>query len=240
MYRMCAGRLPFEGKTIMAVLSALASNTPRSLQEVEPAVRPALDELVMGLLAKEPSARPASALSVVATIRAIERELLVERQRAEPLGRVASAREPSGFRTARDRDRDGDGNGSCDPTCGTSNIALAQSWRCWLQWSESSSSPRHGHACIATATRQATLAPAPKSPERAAVAATNEKAALARQLAVHASSVPEFAGSAEAANDSAAALPRAVTERGSRHSSNCPPPRRERTTDRRGTNQRPR
>ena len=83
LYRLCTGRSPFEGATILAVLSALASATPRSLREIEPEVRPALDELVMRLLAKDPTARPASARAVVDAIRAIERELLAERQKAE-------------------------------------------------------------------------------------------------------------------------------------------------------------
>ncbi len=83
IYRLCAGRLPFEGGTILAVLSALALDTPRSLREIEPTVRPALDELVAQLLAKDPSARPASAQAVVEAIRAMERKLLADRQRAE-------------------------------------------------------------------------------------------------------------------------------------------------------------
>ena len=85
IYRICAGRLPFEGGTIMAVLSALASDIPRSLREIEPEVSPALDELVARLLAKDPSARPASAVAVVASIRAIERELMAERRKVDLL-----------------------------------------------------------------------------------------------------------------------------------------------------------
>ncbi len=83
LYRLCAGRGPFEGKTILAVLSALASEAPRPLREIEPEVRPALDELVMRLLAKDPTARPTSARAVVDAIRAIERDLLAGRQKAE-------------------------------------------------------------------------------------------------------------------------------------------------------------
>ena len=83
LYRLCAGRLPFEGETIMAVLSALASATPRSLRLIVPDVRPALDELVMRLLAKDPVDRPASAQAVVEAIKAIERDLLSERRQAE-------------------------------------------------------------------------------------------------------------------------------------------------------------
>ncbi len=83
LYRLCAGRLPFEGESILAVLSSLASDTPRPLREVDPSAPPALEELVARLLTKDPRARPDSAQAVVDAIRAIERELLADRQRAE-------------------------------------------------------------------------------------------------------------------------------------------------------------
>jgi serine/threonine protein kinase len=83
LYRLCAGRLPFEGDTILAVLSALASDTPRALRDIDPDVRPAVDELVMRLLLKDPTARPASAQAVVEAIRAIELELQADRQKAQ-------------------------------------------------------------------------------------------------------------------------------------------------------------
>jgi regulation of enolase protein 1 (concanavalin A-like superfamily) len=83
LYRLCTSRSPFEGETIMAVLSALSSNTPRPLRELEPGVWTGLDDLVMRLLAKDPANRPASAQAVVDAIRAIERDLMSERQHAE-------------------------------------------------------------------------------------------------------------------------------------------------------------
>ncbi len=83
LYRLSAGRLPFDGESILAVLSALASDIPRSLREIEPEVRPELDELVTRLLVKDPTARPASAQAVAEEIRAIERRLLAERQNVE-------------------------------------------------------------------------------------------------------------------------------------------------------------
>ena len=85
LYHLCTSRSPFEGETIMAVLSALSSDIPSPLRELEPGVPLALDELVMRLLAKDPANRPISAQSVVNTIKAIERDLKVERQQAELL-----------------------------------------------------------------------------------------------------------------------------------------------------------
>jgi serine/threonine protein kinase len=82
LYRLCAGRLPFQGASIMAVLTALSSETPRPPRELNTEVPPALDTLVMRLLAKRPEERPASAQAVVEDIKTIERELLAERRKA--------------------------------------------------------------------------------------------------------------------------------------------------------------
>jgi serine/threonine protein kinase/regulation of enolase protein 1 (concanavalin A-like superfamily) len=83
LYRLCTCRLPFEGDSIMAVLTALSTTTPRRPRELQPGVPSALDELVMGLLAKDPADRPASAEVVVKELRSIERELLAGRRKAE-------------------------------------------------------------------------------------------------------------------------------------------------------------
>jgi hypothetical protein len=53
----------------MAVLSALATEEPRPVHEVNPAVPGALAELVMQLLAKDPEKRPASADAVLDQLR---------------------------------------------------------------------------------------------------------------------------------------------------------------------------
>ncbi len=58
LYRLCTGRLPFEGESIMAVLTALSTTTPRRARDWRSELPQALDELVMRLLAKDP-ARPA-------------------------------------------------------------------------------------------------------------------------------------------------------------------------------------
>ena len=67
----------------MAVLSALSTTTPPGPLELRPGVPPALDELVMRLLAKDPATRPESAEVVVKEIRDIERDLLAKRQEAQ-------------------------------------------------------------------------------------------------------------------------------------------------------------
>jgi serine/threonine protein kinase/regulation of enolase protein 1 (concanavalin A-like superfamily) len=81
LYRLSTGRLPFPGASIMAVLTALSSETPRRPRELNPEVPSALDRLIMQLLAKQPENRPASAQTVVEALKTIERELLEERRR---------------------------------------------------------------------------------------------------------------------------------------------------------------
>ena len=61
LYRMATGEQPFRGPTVMAVLTSLAVDHPPPPREVNPAVPPALSDLIMRLLAKDPADRPASA-----------------------------------------------------------------------------------------------------------------------------------------------------------------------------------
>jgi len=83
LYLLSTGRRPFPGTTVMAVLTSLSADTPPAPRERNPAVPPAFDALVMGLLAKDPAGRPASAQAVVEAIKDIERALLTERRQAK-------------------------------------------------------------------------------------------------------------------------------------------------------------
>jgi serine/threonine protein kinase len=80
MYRLCTGRAPFEGESVMAILASLLNDTPRRPVELNPGLPPDLDELVMRLMAKDVTDRPESAEMVVQSIRSIERALASERQ----------------------------------------------------------------------------------------------------------------------------------------------------------------
>ncbi len=75
LYRLCTGRLPFTGTTAMAILIALAMDTPPSVRELNAGIPVEFAELIMRLLAKDPANRPESAREVVQTLRAIERQL---------------------------------------------------------------------------------------------------------------------------------------------------------------------
>jgi serine/threonine-protein kinase len=77
LYTLCSGAKPFQGTTVMAVLTALAVDTPVPVRERNPDVPPALAELVARLLAKDPAARPTSAGEVVGALAAIEAGLPV-------------------------------------------------------------------------------------------------------------------------------------------------------------------
>jgi serine/threonine protein kinase len=91
LYRICSGRLPFEGKTILSVLSALASQTPRPPLDLRSDLPAELSALIMRLLEKSPLLRPGSAQEVADALRAIERRLAADRQMAE-LGTVITGK----------------------------------------------------------------------------------------------------------------------------------------------------
>jgi hypothetical protein len=72
LYWLCSGRLPFPQEGLIEVLSAVATEPPPPLGQLNPELPPALVDLVMRLLAKRPDERPASGGAVVQAIQAIE------------------------------------------------------------------------------------------------------------------------------------------------------------------------
>jgi serine/threonine protein kinase len=75
LYRMTTGELPFKGKTAMAVVTALATKTPKPPRSLDASVPEALSGLIMRLLSKKPSGRPDSAHEVAEELGRIERAL---------------------------------------------------------------------------------------------------------------------------------------------------------------------
>jgi serine/threonine protein kinase len=71
LYRLCTGDLPFQGQDTLAMLMALATQTPRPVRERNPQVPAGLAALVGRLLAKDPNARPASARAVAQELAAL-------------------------------------------------------------------------------------------------------------------------------------------------------------------------
>jgi hypothetical protein len=72
LYRMCTGRAPFEGSDIVSTLMAVATETPPAPRALNAEVSPALQALILRLLAKEPGVRPANAHEVIETLAALE------------------------------------------------------------------------------------------------------------------------------------------------------------------------
>src|SRR5262249_16083703 len=84
LYRMCTARLPFQGASATAVLTALALDTPTPPHWVNTAVPAALAELVMQLLAKSPAIRPATAGGVARRLKAVGRQQATPPSDSEP------------------------------------------------------------------------------------------------------------------------------------------------------------
>jgi serine/threonine protein kinase/WD40 repeat protein len=74
LYRLTTGRLPFQGNSTAAVLTALLLDTPKPPREINPDIPPRLAALIECLLAKDSARRPQSARAVADQLAAIERE----------------------------------------------------------------------------------------------------------------------------------------------------------------------
>jgi serine/threonine protein kinase len=75
LYRMCAGRLPFQGKDAISTLMAVTTEDPTPLAQLNPALPPQLCRLVKMLLEKSPDKRPTSARIVAKTLAALAAKL---------------------------------------------------------------------------------------------------------------------------------------------------------------------
>jgi hypothetical protein len=71
LYRCATGKPAFDGKTLTAVLRAVAEHHPPPPHEVNPAIPVPLSGLIVRLLAKGPADRPASAAAVAAELTAL-------------------------------------------------------------------------------------------------------------------------------------------------------------------------
>jgi len=74
LYRLCTREMAFKGDDTLAILSALALETPRPPHEVNLAVPVELSDLVMRLLAKKPEDRPGTAQEVADELHEIEKQ----------------------------------------------------------------------------------------------------------------------------------------------------------------------
>jgi serine/threonine protein kinase len=81
LYRMAAGRPPFDGPTPMAVLIALTTDTPPKARMAAPALPPNVADLIDRLMAKDRGGRPSSAADVSAAVRGIGGQPISKRSR---------------------------------------------------------------------------------------------------------------------------------------------------------------
>ena len=72
LYRMATGQMPFKGTDAISTLMAIASDEPPPPQMLNPAIPAEVSDLILKLLAKDPSERFATALDVASAIEAIE------------------------------------------------------------------------------------------------------------------------------------------------------------------------
>lgn len=68
LYEMCTGRQPFQGNTPFAILQQHIATPPPAPEQINPAIAPAVAEVIMRCLAKEPAARFPSALALTAAL----------------------------------------------------------------------------------------------------------------------------------------------------------------------------
>jgi len=87
MYEAATGATPFAGPSL-AVIASHAGATPEPPRSRNPAIAPALEALILGLMAKAPEVRPPSGAVVAAAIRAL---LADEPSLSAAAGRPASA-----------------------------------------------------------------------------------------------------------------------------------------------------
>ena len=72
LYRMVTGEFPFKGEDTLAILSALALETPTEPVRINPEIPAPLNDLIMQLLARKPEERPQDAHTVIDVLRGIE------------------------------------------------------------------------------------------------------------------------------------------------------------------------
>lgn len=75
LYELIAGRLPFDGQSMVAMLASISRGEPRPLAEAAPGVPPAVADFVMRLIAHDKDRRPADAHAVAVELAALERML---------------------------------------------------------------------------------------------------------------------------------------------------------------------
>jgi urea transport system substrate-binding protein len=102
LYALCTGERPFQGPSVMAVLTALAVKTPRPIHELNANVPPPLVTLIECLLEKNPADRLASAEEVRQVLEGIEAEFFSSGDSgSRPRTQIIPPATPTGIAEAR-------------------------------------------------------------------------------------------------------------------------------------------
>jgi serine/threonine protein kinase len=76
LYEMLAGQFPFEGTSILTMLTAISRGDPKPLTQCAPDVPEDVAQLVMRMIAREKENRPESCEAIAKEIAAIETRLI--------------------------------------------------------------------------------------------------------------------------------------------------------------------
>jgi hypothetical protein len=84
LYRMACGEPPFKGTDLISTLMAVATEEPRPPHELNRTLPKTLSDLILSLLAKEPTGRPASAQAVADALQRIVEQVSRQVMRPAP------------------------------------------------------------------------------------------------------------------------------------------------------------
>ncbi len=104
LYEMAAGRPPFLGDSLVGVISQHINTAAVAPSWHNPEIPPALEDLILRLLAKTPEERPPNAESVVEELAAIEASASLLAERVEPADTRSLARLAGGVFVGREKE----------------------------------------------------------------------------------------------------------------------------------------
>lgn len=94
LYKLCTGRLPFQGEKVADVMTAILKENPPPAREVNPEVPAKLSRLIERLMSKSPDKRPPDALNLTRLLEIIENEEEKHALRASKAAKAAKQAEP--------------------------------------------------------------------------------------------------------------------------------------------------
>ena len=83
LYRLCTGRMPFKGSDAVSLLLSITTHQPAPPIAIDAGLPPALSNLIMSLLEKDPARRPAGAGEAAPALQALEQKPTREREAVE-------------------------------------------------------------------------------------------------------------------------------------------------------------